>query len=199
MRKITAEEFLNMVAKNPSVFEHWDTPLEITEYVDCEYSPITHLSKHLTFSGRSESGEAAKFFACRALKIATGTFHGLVNFSSSSIEMIENLTVTQPEKDGWAADFHNCKKLKVATGTYAGSVFLLGSGIHSIKNLNIEQPDNSGTYAAFSNCPNLKTLEGWDLSKKIVIESKKLEEERKRRQALKDFHKKAKAEELPFL
>jgi hypothetical protein len=26
--KITAKEFLEMIAENPAVFEHWNTPLE---------------------------------------------------------------------------------------------------------------------------------------------------------------------------
>jgi hypothetical protein len=57
MKRITAEEFLGMIAENPSVFEHWDTPLEITEYVDCSHTNITHLSPHLTFSGNKNSFE----------------------------------------------------------------------------------------------------------------------------------------------
>ncbi len=59
--KITAKEFFEMIKGNPSVFEHWETPLEITEFIDCEYSPITHLSKHLTFSGKDNHGDSAMF------------------------------------------------------------------------------------------------------------------------------------------
>jgi hypothetical protein len=44
MQKITADEFLAMIAENPSIFEHWDSPLEITESVDCRMNNITHLS-----------------------------------------------------------------------------------------------------------------------------------------------------------
>jgi hypothetical protein len=117
MKRITANEFYAMIQKNPSVFEHWDTPLEITEYTDCGASPITHLSKHLLFSGKKESGNAASFRGCPNLKIATGTFHGCVWFSGARIETIENLHVTQKNEEEKAVSFYNCKYLKVATGT----------------------------------------------------------------------------------
>jgi hypothetical protein len=42
MKRIPAREFLAMIKKNPSVFEHWDTPLHITTPVNCENSLITH-------------------------------------------------------------------------------------------------------------------------------------------------------------
>jgi hypothetical protein len=49
------------------------------------------------------------------------------------------------------------------------------------------------------NCPNLENLEGWDLSKEIVIEPEKLAAEKRRRAALKKFHKNTKPKTLPFL
>jgi hypothetical protein len=38
--KITAAEFYKMIEEDPSIFEHWNTPLEITEFVKCWKSPI---------------------------------------------------------------------------------------------------------------------------------------------------------------
>jgi hypothetical protein len=198
MRKITAKEFYAMILKNPSVFEHWDTPLEITEYVNCENLEITHLSKHLTFSGKNKEGIAADFAFC-PLKIATGTFHGFINFNQAKIETIQNLNVTQSDKNGWSASFIDCKALTTATGNYHGYVMFSYSGIHSIKNLYIENKNEEGSFAEFYECPNLHSLEGWDLSKQIDIEPEKLEAETKRRKALKMFHKKTKVKELPFL
>jgi hypothetical protein len=195
--KITAKEFLEMVAENPSVFEHWETPLEIIGYVNCKHSPITHLSQYLTFS-EPQNGNSASFEDCENLKIATGTFHGWISFNRSGIEKIEKLHVIKDNK-GASASFYQCKSLQIATGNYAGFVDFLESGIHSIQNLHIENPDEDGHYASFENCPNLKNLEGWDLSKEILNTPRKLKAEKKRRAALKKYHKETQVESLPFL
>jgi hypothetical protein len=200
MKRITAKEFYAMTDENPSVFEHWNTPLEITEYTFCTESPITHLSKHLIFSGRNESGEAAEFKFCSNLKTATGTFQGYVTFAKSNIESIIELHVTKARHgDNWAANFHNCPNLQIATGTYAGFVAFAGSNIKSIHNLHIQSGDDENYYADFIRCSNLQNLEGWNLSKKIWIEEEKLQAERKRRAALQNFVKENKPQELPFL
>jgi hypothetical protein len=199
MKRITVDEFYAMIEKNPSVFEHWDTPLEIIEYVDCKnHSNITHLSPHLTFSGNNENGDVANFKGCPNLKIATGIFNGGIWFANSGIQKIEALTVTQPDNNGWAATFALCENLQIASGNYAGTVLFSGCGIHSIQNLHIHTPNADGEYAAFQDCPNLKTLEGWDLSKKIQIDPEKLAAEKERR-AIQKFHRKTQPEELPFL
>jgi hypothetical protein len=111
MEKITAEEFYAMIERNPSVFEHWDTPLEITEFALCSEFPITHLSKHLIFSGTDEIGHSADFTSCKSLKTATGTFHTSVWFLDSGIKKIENLTVLEPDKDGKYCNFYKCPNL----------------------------------------------------------------------------------------
>jgi hypothetical protein len=178
---ITAQEFLEMIAKNPSVFEHWDSPLEITEYVSCLLSEITHLSPQLTFSGKDKAGWAADFMMATNLKNATGTFHGHVRFQQSGIEKIEKLIVTKSDNDKCAAIFSYCANLKIATGTFHGCVDFSESGIHSIQNLHVQNPNADKYYAYFSDCPNLKTLKGWDLSKKIWIEPEKLAAEKERR------------------
>jgi hypothetical protein len=197
---ITAQEFLEMIAENPSVFEHWNTPLEITGVVNCIRSNITHLSPSLTFSGFNKDGNTAYFTHCPNLKVATGTFHGCVYFSNSSIEKIENLKIKNANYGDTAASFEDCKTLQIATGSYPSYVNFSGSGIQSIQNLSIQKPDQiSKEFATFFNCPNLKTLEGWDLSKKISIEPEKLEAEAKKRKSLKKFHKESQAPELPFL
>ncbi len=78
-----------MLTENPSVFKHWETPLEIIEYVDCEASPITHLSPLLTFSGRDNVGDSACFLKCAQLENASGTFNGYVYFTHSNIRKLK--------------------------------------------------------------------------------------------------------------
>jgi hypothetical protein len=198
MRKITSKEFYALITENPAVFKDWEIPLEITDYISCGRSPITHLSKHLLFSGKNKRGTAADFTNCQALQIATGTFKTFVEFSESGIEKIEDLNITGSDEDDWSANFHNCKFLRTATGNYFGFVNFSNSGIYSIHNLNIENPDYEGEFVMFSDCKNLKTLDGWDLSKPIRIEPEKLAAEKERR-ALLQFHKETKPQELPFL
>jgi hypothetical protein len=210
MKKITAKEFLEMIAENPSIFEHWEPPLEITGYVYCYNSPITHLSPHLIFSGKNTNGDTADFRYCANLQIASGTFHGYVGFSESRIKKIEKLLVKGTDKLGNSAGFSDCKSLKSASGNFAGSVNFSGSSIKGIRKLRIGTANTIGIYAYFQKCPNLKTLENWDLYKKIDIEPYKFEEEEKRRKpenlaaekerkALQKFHRKTKPKPLPFL
>jgi hypothetical protein len=193
--QITAKEFYARIEENPAIFKDWETPLEITEFVDCNQSPITHLSKHLTFSKKNKFGNSASFYKCPNLKIATGTFAGHVDFQHCGIEKIENLNVGKNYDDN-SAWFFGCKKLKIATGNFAGLISFRNSGIHKIENLNT--PRKNGHYGDFHGCPNLKTLEGWDLSKPIGIEPKKLAAEKERR-ALKKFQKETNPSPLPFL
>jgi hypothetical protein len=197
VKSITATEFLARIKEKPSVFEHWDTPLEITEYVSCQNSPITHLSKHLTFSGRNEVGDSANFSGCENLQIAIGTFYGFV-FWNSAIKKIEDLNILQCDMFNMSATFSGCKNLKIATGRYQGFVNFEDCGIETIQNLHIQSPDEEGDYASFRDCPTLLTLKGWDLSKKILIEPEKLAAEKKRL-ALQKFVEKAQPQELPFL
>jgi hypothetical protein len=199
MKKITAVEFLVMILKNSSVFEHWNTPLEITEHVDCEKYDITHLSSYLTFSGRNDVGETAKFDHCKNLETATGTFHGYVTFAFSGIQKIENLNILQSDIWNMAVSFSSCKALQIATGTYPGFVNFADSSINTIQNLHVKNPDTDGDYASLRKCHKLQTLEGWDLSKQIRIEPEKLASEINRRAALKKFHTETKIEALPFL
>ncbi len=78
--------------------------------------------------------------------------------------------------------------MKIDTGNFKGATVFWNSGIERIENLHIQTPNSEGIYSKFKDCPNLKTLEGWDLSKQIEIEPKKLEAEIKRRAALQKFH-----------
>jgi hypothetical protein len=196
--KITAEQFLELVQHRPSAFEHWNTPLEITGVVNCIESRITHLSPFLTFSGRNNVGETAKFNRCYNLKTATGTFKGWVSFANCGIKKIENLHIKNPDRTGAAASFYGCKSLQIATGTYPGFVNFSESGIHSIQNLEIQTPKLDNIYAAFQFCENLKNLKNWNLSKPIEIEPIKFTAEKERR-ALQKFVQKTQPEELPFL
>jgi hypothetical protein len=198
MEKISAKEFLRMITENPSGFEHWDTPLEITEYVQCWKSAITHLSKYLTFSGKDSENNCADFSYSPNLQLATGTFQGFVWFTNTNVKKIEELTITETDKNGWTASFENCQNLEIATGTYPGFVSFLDSGIRSIQNLHIDAPNEIGNYANFENCHYLQNLKGWDPSKAIWIEPYKLAAEKERR-ALQKFHKETQPQELPFL
>jgi hypothetical protein len=197
MKKITATAFLSMIRDNPAVFEHWDTPLEITEFVYCNDSPITHLSNSLSFTGYNEFGDTARFENCQRLTTATGTFQKSVGFIKCGIHSIQNLHVLQKSPN--AASFVNCPNLQIATGTYPGFVNFYKSGIRAIQNLHIESPNNKGYYAGFFDCQNLHTLENWDLSKNMDIEPYKLKKELKRRAALKKFVQETKPQKLPFL
>jgi hypothetical protein len=105
----------------------------------------------------------------------------------------------QTPRTDWSADFSFCKNLQIATGTYRKFVTFLGSGIHTIHKLDVQNPSKNGNFITLKECKNLKTLEGWELSKKTVIEPKKLEAEIKRRAALKKFIQETQIETLPFL
>jgi len=150
--KITGEEFVELIEKNPSWCKTITEPLKVTTYVDLIKSEITHLSPLLTFNGKNSDGWAADFDHCKNLKVATGTFNGIIDFSGSGIEKIENLTVTVSNDKGESADFHNCKNLKIATGTYAGAVYFTNSGVTTIKNLIIKSTKKSNKKAWFLDC-----------------------------------------------
>jgi hypothetical protein len=199
MKQITANEFYAMIIENPSVFKHWETPLEITEFVDCRESNITHLSSKLTFSGKNKNGECADFSHCHTLKIATGKFHTGVLFTNSNIEKIENLEVSGVDKYGASAYFYSCPNLKIATGTYEGAADFEETGIESIQNLHVKNPDKNGMYAYFAGCENLHTLESWDITKKTNIEIEKFSAEKTRLKRLKEFIKRNQPDTLPFL
>ncbi len=187
-----------MVKKNPSVFKDWKTPLEIKGYVECEESPITHLSKHLIFSGRNKAGNTADFFRCKNLQIATGTFNGLAYFVQSGIKKIKELSITQPNTNGWAANFFLCPNLKIATGNYPGLVNFRRSGIQKIKNLHIQNPDPDGIFVLLSDCENLNNLKDLNLEQTLEIEPEKLAREKERR-AVQQFFQKTQPKKLPFL
>jgi hypothetical protein len=198
--KINRDTFYDMITENPSVFKDWNTPLEITEFVDCcRDLKLTHLSPYLTFSGKNEDGVSADFSHCPKLKIATGTFHGTVWFNESAIETIENLEVKGTDDNGVSGYFWYCDQLKTASGKYEGCADFSESAIESIQNLHIETTNSEGYHVDFSNCKNLKRLDGFDISKKIRIEPQKLKAETNRRKSLKTFIKKSQPDELPFL
>ncbi len=112
--KVTDQEFYAIIENNPSVFEQWNTPLEISEYVNCKNSPITHLSPHLIFSGKDKNGNSADFTLCKSLQIATGTYPRYVDFEGSGIHSIQNLDIQLPDiivGDIVAGDFRDCPNL----------------------------------------------------------------------------------------
>ena len=155
MKQMTGKEFKDLIKKDPSWCKNLKEPLEITTYVDLKRSKITHLSPLLTFSGVDIQGYAADFAYCKNLEIATGTFHGFVQFSWSHIKEIKEIKVTKSEgMFRYAASFYGCKKLKVATGTYKGFVNFSESKITTIRNLEINvEGSNKKEKARFHNCP----------------------------------------------
>jgi hypothetical protein len=201
--KITAKEFYAMVLENPSVFEHWETPLEITDAIHLANSPITHLSPQLTFTGKNTDGWSAWFENCKQLKTATGVFKNPPCFYTCHIEKIENLVIQNATKNGLAASFYGCYALKIATGNYPGFVDFKRSGIERIENLHIENPYSDGEYADLRHCKNLHSLAGWNISKPLTIEWEKLEAEKnrieKQKEAIKDWKEKTDPSPLPFL
>ena len=150
MKQITGGEFIGLIQQNPSWCKNLKEQLEITTFADFRNSQITHLSPLLTFSHKEWAGD---FSNCKDLKVATGTFHGPVDFSRSSIEKIENLTVTGTNKYRASTSFFGCQNLKVATGNYKGSADFRNSGVTSIKNLIIKNSTINGEKAWLTRCP----------------------------------------------
>ena len=89
MKKITWKEFTEFIEKDPSWCKNLKEEVEVTTFVKLSHSKITHLSPLLTFSGKDTIGIAAEFCNCPNLKVATGTFLGFVNFSSSGIKKLK--------------------------------------------------------------------------------------------------------------
>jgi hypothetical protein len=108
---LTANEFNLLVHDNPSVFKTLQHPIEVTQYIYAYNSPITHLSKHLTFSGENPHRRSASFIACNNLKNASGTYQHKVDFSNSGIQSIENLKIHNPDETGVYAQMNNCPNL----------------------------------------------------------------------------------------
>jgi len=157
---ITSKEFRMAVEANPGWASMLTQPVEITDFCDMTGSLITHLSPLLHFTGRDEDGTCARFWECKSLKVAEGTFHGCVLFCNSGIEKIGELNVTQPQDNGDAAWFYSCASLKVAEGTFPGFVEFGGSGVEKIGNLVITRPNTKGEAASFACCFSLKVAEG---------------------------------------
>lgn len=159
MKTIVSEEFKRFVEVDPAWASKLTAPVEITDFCDMKGANITHLSPLLTFSGQDKNGNVASFSCCQHLKIAEGTFVGMVTFSGSCLEKIGHLSITQPNNHGEGASFCRCRNLKVAEGCFAGSVDFTDSGVEKISNL-ITHPNKSGTAAEFRLCRQLTVAEG---------------------------------------
>jgi len=152
MKKMTGEEFEELINKDPSWCLNLKENLEVTTYANLVYSKITHLSPLITFSGRDKFGWSADFERCKNLEVATGTFEGAVSFSDSNIQKIENIKVNAHSENGYSATFLLCN-LKVATGTFSGFVQFSDTGIETIKDLIIRDSDLDNEKARFFHCP----------------------------------------------
>lgn len=160
MEKITAKQFKKYVKVDPTWASHLTEDLEITGYCDLYNSKITHLSKHLFFTGGDMESDywCAQFSNCKNLKVATGNFSGAVYFGYSDVEEIQDLKIKS--NGGHAASFEYCDKLKTATGTFDGFVYFGHCGIEKISQLKISKPNVYGQSAAFVGCKKLKTATG---------------------------------------
>jgi len=160
MKTLTAQEFKELIKKDPSWCQTITESTTITDYCDLVASWITHLSPLLIFAGKNEDGWAANFFECKELKKAEGTFLGKVVFSRSGIEEIGKLEISKPGLNGGAADFVQCENLKAARGKFAGYVDFAQSGIKKTEGLEITAANDEGNAANFLRCENLKTATG---------------------------------------
>jgi len=188
MNKMTGKEFVELIKKDPSWCLGIKEETEIITNVNLGNSNIKHLSPLLTFKGKNIDGWVASFYNCKKLKIATGTFHGLVNFADSGIEKIENLNVKGTNQNGTSSTFYACKNLKIATGTFAGAVIFDNSGVETIKDLIVVKRNKKEEGALFFNC-NIKYV-----PKKYRKKGFLFEEGIKRNSILKDEVKKIKSE-----
>ena len=110
MKKMTGEEFYELIRKDPSWCLNIKEPLEITTYVELIYTNITHLSPLLTFKGKNNGNLqwVADFRQCKFLKVATGIYDGFVNFSGAGITTIKDLIIKKSDATGEKARFINC-------------------------------------------------------------------------------------------
>jgi hypothetical protein len=159
-RAISSNEFRKAVEADPAWASKLTEPVEVTDFCDMTGSSITHLSPLLHFTGRDENGICARFWDCNSLKVAEGTFHGMVYFCDSGVQRIGDLKITDTSADGGAASFYQCAHLKVAEGTFPGFVEFGGSGVEKIGNLVIARWNGSGYAASFTCCFALKVAEG---------------------------------------
>jgi len=178
LKKITATQFKKFVKVDPAWASHLTEDVEIAECCDLSGSKITHLSKHLYFTGSAkDSPWCAEFSYCESLKVATGNFSGSVCFDGSGIVKIKDLNI-EPS-NGYEASFEYCKKLRVATGSFPGFVNFYRSGVRAINRLSVSESNNMGLAASFLGCTELETATGTyagsvDFSSSGIKEIKKL-------------------------
>jgi hypothetical protein len=119
MREITANKFQELVKADPA----WATKLSrkqeivrVTGFVSLDNpAGITHLSRYLEFwvawKSTASMTWAADFSHCEELKVAEGTFHEFVDFSSSGIEEIGDLWLPRAEPWPMNDDKKRAKKI----------------------------------------------------------------------------------------
>jgi hypothetical protein len=81
----------------------------------------------LRITAPDKDGYAAFFNKCINLKIAEGTFPGLVNFDGAGITAAGNLTITNTNGQGYKANFTNCD-LRLPN-KFLGSEYLMDKAI----------------------------------------------------------------------
>lgn len=158
MKAITTQVFKDYIELDPAWASKLTEPIEITDHCDMSASEITHLSPLLHFNGKEENGNCASFANCKSLKVAEGNFLGFVDFSSSGVEKIGDITCGRNNL-GTCASFARCDCLKIAEGIFPGYVDFSTSSIEKIGELLCEK-DVDGNSASFHRCKSLKITGG---------------------------------------
>jgi hypothetical protein len=101
----------------------------------------------------------ASFFNCEHLLYASGTFHGLADFSGSGVNKIDqDLKILRPNELGEAAKFDYCKDLLVVKGNFPGYVSLAFSAVQAIDQLTVQKPNILNKKLCILGCEDLKTI-----------------------------------------
>jgi hypothetical protein len=100
--EITNNEFFVLLHKDPSCFKKLSKPLTVTQDIHLSGHPITHLSRFLTFTGKSrEDWYSLYATGCKALETLTGKFHHGVSMFNTPIKNLENLEILSPARKGF--------------------------------------------------------------------------------------------------
>jgi len=168
---LTPSEFKRIISGDPSWCEKLTHKVKILGKLDLSWSNITHLSPLLTVEAPRTSSlfSVADFSHCLKLQNAAGNYNGFVNFSSSSIEVIDKLIVAGDALRQSAAWFCECPNLRVAEGTYSSGVDFSFSGVERIGNLKFTRPHTQKT--TFFDCGKLQVATGNYLGKVSFMSS----------------------------
>jgi hypothetical protein len=127
----------------------------------CELEVLGTISQEDRMGSKLLDEFCASFFDCEELKYASGTFHGLVDFSASGITHIkDDLSILNANSKGFSAKFLYCQNLNIPTGNYPGAVSFAFSNIKTLdpKKLVIQKANNIGKKINLEGCNMLKEI-----------------------------------------